>query len=195
MNATKQKREYRKWTPEEEEKLRVLSEKFTKRDIAKRLKRSVASVSTKRKNMGIPCFVEQTELLTGVVISELVGAHSTSIYKTWVNNGLELKKIGGYKVTDEKTLVKFMQERPDLWKASECDYYFFCRYKWFTDRLERERAGIDKGNRYTNTRRWTETEISRAKMLKRRGLSHRQIGAELGRTKQAIDHLSMKGII
>ena len=195
MNSTDGKKKYKKWTPEEEEKLRVLSEKLTKGEIARRLKRSVGSVSTKRRNMGISCFKEQTDLLTGIAVSELVGAHSTSIYKTWCNNGLEMKKIGGYKVTDEKTLVNFMQERPDLWKASECDYYFFCRYKWFTDRLERERAGLDKGNRYTNTRRWTEKEISRAKMLKRRGLTHREIGAELGRTKQSIDHLSMKGII
>ena len=89
-------------------------------------------------------------------------------------------------------MLDFMQEHPELWKASDCDYYFFCRYKWFTDRLESEKAGTDNISHYRNRKAWTELDISRFKMLKSRGLTHNEIAAELGRTRRAIDHMNMR---
>lgn len=195
MGSVRKSTKHRRWTQEEEEKLRNLSERMTKTQLAKALKRTQSSVNTKRNRLGIPCFAEQTDLLNGTEIAQLVGVHSTSIYKTWVSKGLSMKKIGYCLLASEKELVRFMQEQPQLWKASKCDYYFFCRYEWFLERLKKERAGEDNGNRYTNTRRWTEKEISRAKMLKSKGLTHKEIGKELGRTKGSIDHLSMRGRI
>ncbi len=185
----------RRWTKEEEEMLIKYSDKMTESGLAKKLNRPTSSIRSKRKRMGIPCFVECSEKLTGIVVAELVGVHRSSIYKTWESKGLKMKMVGAFKVADEKELLRFMKEHPELWKASKCDYYFFCRYKWFKDRLEREKAGIEKYEKNKDVRYWTPTEISRAKMLKRRGFSHREIGAELGRTKQAIDHMSGKGML
>ena len=91
-----------------------------------------------------------------------------------------------------------MKNHTELWRATKCDYHFFCRYKWFIQKLENEKAGIDCGTVQNTRRDWTMYEISRFKMLKNRGFTHRQIAEELGRTKRAIDHLSMrmnKGIL
>lgn len=180
------------WTKEEEEYLAKHSESKSDGEIAKILKRSRSSVKGKRIRMGILSFTDQTDKINAVQIGELVGEHQTSITTTWVKKGLVLKPAGSFKVTSEDQLVKFMKEHPELWKASKCEYYFFSRYKWFKDRLEREKAGTETYNRYKDYRHWTDLEISRVKMLKKRGLTHREIAMEVGRSRQAIDHLSMK---
>ena len=186
---------HRRWTKEEEELLIKYSEKMTESGIAKKMNRPVSSVRAKRTRMGLPCFMDQTEKMNATMIAEIVGLDRSSIHRVWENKGLQMKRVGQFKVTDEKELIRFMQEHPELWKASKCDYYYFCQYKWFTDRLERERAGKEPYNKYRNIKYWTATELSRAKMLKRRGLSHREIGEKLGRSKQSIDHASRRGML
>ena len=195
MGEIRRKGKHRRWTKEEEEMLIKYSEKMTQSGLAKKLNRPTNSVRAKRNRMGLSGFADQSEKMNGKMIAELVGTNKTSIYKTWERKGFKLERVGQYKVADEFELIRFMQEHPELWKASKCDYYFFCQYKWFTDRLEREKAGLEKYDYYKDLKRWTDKEISRAKMLKRRGLTHREIGEELGRTKQAIDHASARGII
>ena len=142
--------------------------------------------------MGIQCFVEQREVIFGSEIAELVGEESASIYKTWVLKGLNLKKVGPYRAISEQQLIDFMVEHPEMWKASKCDYYFFSRYKWFVDRLKNEKSGNEKYNHYKNIRKWTDRDISRFKMMKRRGMSHIEIAKELGRTQRSIDHISKR---
>ena len=186
---------HKRWTNEEEEKLIRYSERMTEGGLAKLLNRPVTSVRAKRTRMGLPCFADQTDKMNCTIIAELVGVDRTNIHKVWIRKGLKMERVGQYKVVEEKELARFMSEHPELWKASKCDYYFFCRYKWFKDRLQREREGKEEYNHHRDIRYWTPTEISRAKMLKRRGLTHREIGAELGRTKQAIDHISMRGML
>lgn len=183
---------HRRWTKEEENRLIALSEVMTNGKIAKELGRSASSVKSKRISMGISSYTEQTDDLTIAQIAELVGVDKTTISKTWRKYGMRFRTVGCYKVTKEKTLLAFMQKHPELWKASKCDYYFFCQNEWFMERLEAERAGIDKGNHYRNRREWTNMELGRLKMLKRRGLSHREIANELGRTKRSIDHMVMR---
>lgn len=182
----------RYWTKDEEEKLARLAETKLDSEIARILKRSKSSVKGKRLRMGIQCFVEQREVLFACEIAKLVGEEATSIYKTWVLKGLELKPAGPYRVISEQKLVDFMEKHPELWKASNCDYYFFCRYGWFKDRFEKEKAGAEKYNHYKNIKKWTDRDISRFKMMKRRGMNHVEIANELGRTRRAIDHISKR---
>lgn len=183
---------HRPWTKEEEQKLIELSEFKTQSFIAKELGRSVQSIKCKRQRMGIDSYINQTDRLTMSDVSRLVGIDLKSISTTWRNHGLKFRRNGPFMTIGEDSLVKFMQKNPQLWKASKCDYYFFCKYKWFKDRLANEKAGIDTGDHYQNKRSWTDYELSRLKMLKKRGYSHREIAEELGRTKRAIDHASMK---
>lgn len=194
-NATTKKsrcKEKRYWTKEEENQLIKLAETKLDSEIAKIMKRTKSSIKGKRLRMEIPCFVEQRDILMGSEIAELVGEHTTSIYKTWVMKGLHLKAKGPYKTVSEKQFIKFMKEHPELWKASKCDYYYFCRFQWFKDRLEQEKAGNEKYNHYKNIRKWTEKDISRMKMLKRRGMTHLEIAKEMGRTRRAIDHVNKR---
>ena len=184
--------EHRRWTKEEEKRLCQLCEEKTKSGIAKELGRSRQSVNSKRIELGIASFTDQTDKLSMKQIAELVGVDNSTIGKVWTNHGLRFRKVGQYKVISEDRLLSFMQEHPEFWKASKCDYHFFCRHKWFMERLENEKSGIDNGTHYQNMRFWTGTEISRMKMLKRRGLTHGEIAKELGRTKSAVDHMNMR---
>ena len=183
---------HRKWTKKEEERLRELCEKKTKSGIAKELGRSRQAVNSKRIELNIASFSEQTDKLTITQVAGLVGVDNSAIGKTWQKNGLKFRKVGQYKVISEEKLLTFMQEHPELWKASKCDYYFFSQYEWFVKRLKDEKAGIDHGSHYQNLKKWTSMEISRLQMLKRKGLTHKEIANELGRTKRAIDHMNMR---
>ena len=188
----KKKRKKKYWTPEEEQRLIKLSEKHSQSTIARKMKRSVASVKGKRIRMNIDCFSEQTDKLNITQISEITGIQKGSISKTWRKYGLKLKKEGCFSVISENELIDFMKSHPELWKASDCDYYFFYRFDWFIERLEKEKSGIYELSHYRNRKSWTGIDISRFNMLKSRGLTHNQIATELGRTKNAIDHMSMK---
>lgn len=190
MAKKKQKKKY--WTPEEEQRLIKLCEKDSQTEVARKMNRSVASVKAKRINMNIDCFQDHTDKLNITEISEIVGVQKNSISRTWIKYGFPIKKQGPFSVVSEKELVDFMQEHPELWKASDCDYYFFQRFDWFLKRLEREKTGKEETNHYRNRRPWTELDISRFKMLKSRGLTHNEIAKELGRTKRAIDHMNMR---
>ena len=69
----KKKRKKKYWTPEEEQRLIKLSEKYSQTKIARKLNRSVASVKGKRIRMNIDCFSEQTDKLNITQISEITG--------------------------------------------------------------------------------------------------------------------------
>lgn len=179
----------RSWTKEEERILLRDYERKSVSEIAKKLNRSESSIHCKRKRMGLYCFRESTDKLNTCQVAEIIGISQSGVSHTWMRKGLKFQKVGGYKVVTEETLVKFMQEHPELWKASKCDYYFFCRYKWFKDRLQRENAGIEKYDHYKDLRRWTDKDISRVRMLMKRGFSNKEIAEEIGRTKYATDHV------
>lgn len=180
---------HQRWTKEETDLLIELSEYMTQSEVARRLGRSVSAVKNKRREMGICSFTDQTDRLTITQIAELVGVDKSTIAKTWRKYGMRFRTVGYFKVTTEQALVDFMRKHPELWKASKCDYYFFCRHEWFIERLESEKLGLEVKNHYQNRRPWTSLDISRMQMLKRRGLTHKQIGNELGRSKRAIDHM------
>lgn len=192
MGRVRKYSKHKHWTDEEIESLYKLCEKKTKSGIAKELGRSIQSVNSKRIELGISSFIKQTDKLYMKQVAELVGVDSSTIGKVWTKHGLRFQKVGQYKVVSEEKLLIFMQNHPELWKASKCDYYFFQRHNWFLERLSMEKAGIDKGRHYQNIRYWNNVEISRMKMLKKRGLTHSEIANELGRTKRAVDHMNMR---
>lgn len=177
------------WTEEELQQLRRLSTNKTAQQIADIMGRTKCSVENKRIRENISDCITTTDKMTARQVSHLVGQHDKSIYNRWSKAGLPLKKIGSkFKVIGEKELVKFMQEHHELWRASQCDYDFFCRYDWFLERLKAERNGTDTISHYRNRRDWTTYEISKAKMLWQRGLHYTEIAKRLGRTNMAVYH-------
>lgn len=183
---------HRPWTKEEEQKLIELSELKTQSGIAKALGRSESSVRNKRKRMGLESYTNQTDRLTMTDVARLVGVDLASIGKTWKKYGLKFRKNGHYMTVSEENLIKFMKTNPKLWKASKCDYYYFGQYKWFQDRLENEKAGLDVGDHYQNKKSWSAYEIGKFKLLKQKGYTHKEIAQKLGRTKISIDHISIR---
>ena len=192
MGEVRKYGKHKRWTEEEIDLLCRLSDNTPQTAIARQLGRSVKSVKCKRISMGIECYSDQRDKLCITEIAELTGLDKGTIGKTWRKYGLRFRNGGTIRVISENTLVDFMKKNPQLWKASRCDYHFFAKYKWFIERLQAERDGIDVCTHYMNKREWTDYEISRLQMLKKRGLTHKEIAQELGRTKRAIDHASMK---
>ena len=107
--------------------------------------------------------------------------------KVWVKNGFKYRKIGCRNYVTEKALLKYLQEHPECYDARKADYYLFYRHKWFIDKLEQDRKKTLK----TGVK-WTDYEKSKAKFLKKRGLSYTKIAEELGRTRKAVIHFFSK---
>lgn len=162
--------------------------RYTKADIARILKRTPASISNKVRELELGGLMDNTELWTFAMIAEVVGVNRTTIGKTWVEHGLKFKKRKCYCLVEEKEFLRFMRENPQRWSALKCDYYYFYRFKWFMEKYEEEKKVRAK----SKADRWTDYEIQRFKSLKRKGYTHRQIAEELGRTKMAVDHISMR---
>ena len=180
---------HRYWTEEELQKLRRLSKKKSSNEIAKILGRTKASVEYKRQREKIECCTSATDNIIAKQVGYLVGQHEKSIYNRWTKAGLPLKKFcTRYKVISEEDLVEFMQEHHELWRASQCDYEFFCRYDWFIERLNAEKNGTDVIDHHRRRKEWTSYELSRVKMLWKKGLTPKEIAEIIGRSKMAVYH-------
>ena len=190
MGRSKKKK--KKWTLEEEQRLIKLCEDNPQTEVARKMRRSVSSVKNKRISMNIPSYSDSTDKLKISEVARLVGIDYQSITRTWVKYGFEIDKTGVFSLVTEDVLIKFMQEHTELWKASDCDYYFFYRFSWFIEKLKNEKNGKENLNHYRNRKVWTDLDISRFKMLKSRGLTHNEIAIELGRTQSAVEHMSMR---
>ena len=169
-----------------------LSAKYSQEVVAKMLGRSPSSVKGKRTRMNIEPFSGQTDRIALAEVARMIGVDRGTISRTWVQHGLKTRKNGRFKMVTYENLADFMENNPKLWQASKCDYYFFCQYKWFMDRLADERRGRGVIATQQTKKYWSEYEISRLKLLRKRGLSNSEIGKELGRTKQSVDHMFMR---
>lgn len=192
IGATRKYGKHKKWTEEEIEKLKQLREKYTKADIAKKLGRTPSSISNKVRELGLGGLMDNTEKWSFEMIAEAVGVNRSTIRTTWVKHGLKFQRRQNYCLVEEREFLRFMKENPDRWSALKCDYYMFYRHEWFMQKYEREKK--DNLNIITKDRsdRWSDYEIQQFKSMKRRGFTHKQIACELGRTKLAVDHISMR---
>lgn len=175
------------WTEEEDKRLIELSQRYTKGKLAKAIGRSPSAVNNRRRVLGIEPFTDTTDMYHFSQIAEMVGIHHSTIKKVWVKNGFKYRKIGCRNYATEKALLKYLQEHPECYDARKADYYLFYRYKWFIDKLEQDRKKTLKTGA-----KWTDYEKSRAKLLKKRGLSYTDIAEELGRTRKAVIHYFSK---
>lgn len=182
----------RAWTEKEEQRLIYLCERYPQCEVARKLKRTISSVKAKRLRMNLDSFSDSTDKLNIAQISELVGVHRQSITRTWFKYGFKTEKEGMFLLAAENELIRFMKKHPELWKAADCDYYFFQRFDWFIDKLHKEKAGQIQLNQYRTRKSWTELEISRFKMLKKRGLTNSEIAKELDRTLSSVEHMSAR---
>lgn len=178
----------RRWTKEDEEQLRRLSERYTKTDIARIMNRTPSAITAKKCAMGIGGLMDLTEKWNMKQVAEAVGLEHSTITKQWVRDGLKTVKRKNYRLVEEKELHRFMQENPDRWDATKCDYYLFYQYPWFLEKLERDKKNPPN---YAN-KRWTEYEKQQFAYMKKRGFKHREIAEKLGKTMSAVKHMSQR---
>lgn len=186
----RQKKQYqrRAWTPEEIERLINLSERYTKSDIARIMKRSPSSVNNKRQELNIDSFTSTTDKWNFTQIAEAVGLDCGTISKTWVRHGLKFIRRGFMCLVDEEELLRFMKENPNRWDATKCDYYLFYQYPWFIEKLEQDKqVPVQSRNHF-----WTDYQKQQFHFLSRQGYTHQQIADAIGRSKQAVDHFSIR---
>ena len=184
----KKKRTWKKWTEEEEQRLANLSEDFTKKDIARLMKRSAASVNNKRQSMGLYGLLDTTDKWNFKQISDALGLSAGVVNRTFVKYGLKFKKRGQYCLVEEDDLLQFMQDHPELWNASKADYYLFSQFPWFLEKLKEDKKDNIKNNGYY----WTDYQKQQFESLSRKGYTHKQIAEVIGKTKKAVDHYSAK---
>ena len=129
----------KKWTDDETRRLIALSEKYTKSEIAKKLHRTPSSVGFKLWSLGIGGLAYRTEKWNFRQIEEELGLSEGTVNKYWTKHGLKFSRSGYYCLVEEKEILRFMQEHPDMWNATKCDYYLFYQYPWFMKKLEEDK--------------------------------------------------------
>ena len=178
----------KRWTEEEIETLKRLSAKYTKSDIAKKMGRTESSITNKRQELGIDCMMNLTELWNFSQIARAVGKSNGIVNTVWVKHGFKYTKRGYFCLAEEKEVLRFMQEHPELWDATKCDYYLFYQYPWFINKLEEDRKKSYKNKHYL----WTDYEKAQLRSLKRRGYRNKEIAERLGKTLSSVKHMVVK---
>lgn len=168
------------WT---EEEINYLEKKWGVSSIsliAKRLKRTPDSVSSKAHKLGLQSVSNSVHGIPMAMLPEIVGRPYGTVRKTWANAGLKVKKCGKeIAYVQEKDLYKFMQEHPNLWDARECDYYYFYTQKWFLEALENER----NGNHAARYKKWSEEDKAKFIYLReQKSWYFRELADEFGIT-------------
>lgn len=188
MGDIRKKTKRKPWSQEDVERLIELRNKYTKKDIARLMKRSTSSVNGKIQELGLGGLLENTDKWTFQQIKESVGLAVGSINKTWVKRGLKFVKRQNLRLVSEEDLLKFMKENTDLWDATKCDYYLFYQYPWFMKKLEEDKKIPYEKKKYY----WTDYQKQQFIIMKKRGFTHREIAEAIGKTKRAVDHHSAK---
>ena len=127
-----------RWSEEEYRYLDDFVGEKTAKRISQKLGRSTAGVHSKlyRENRGgfnENCYNHKVADLPG-----LLGWTKCVSYKRVAAGMIKSKRLGAYRLITEKSLIEFMRERPDMWDATEADYWQFCRYDWFQQKLKED---------------------------------------------------------
>lgn len=172
----------RRWTQEEIELLESMIEKYTVREIAKKLNRSFDAVNLKVNRLGLSGFIKSTEWLTQNELHKLIKVDSRTL-RTWKEKyNFPIKRRGGYRMIDVYALstVKWFKEHQDLYNTSKGDWYFLEDKDWF-----KEKQKDDKG-REKHKQNWSESEVCKLRTMYKRGYTTRQISEEIGRTHYSV---------
>lgn len=132
-------RSARYWTKEETAYLENTFGRIDYDDVAKKLGRSPKSIRTKVHRERLGLFREQSDFITVSEASRIMGCDPSNI-RYWAKKKL-IKKIkrGIYTMIKIDELYRFMQEYPEKWSFSKCDYELLELEPWFRKMLQEER--------------------------------------------------------
>lgn len=188
MGKVRRKTKRKPWSQEDVDRLIELRNKYTKKDIARIMRRSPSSISNKARELELGGLMDNTDRWTFQQITYAVGVSKGVVHKTWVKHGLKYVKRGYFCLVEESELLRFMKEHPEFWDATKCDYYLFYQYTWFMEKLEQDKKIPYEKKKYY----WTDYQKQQFIIMKKRGFTHREIAEAIGKTKRAVDHHSAK---
>ena len=188
MGKVRRKTKRKPWSQEDVDRLIDLRNRYTKKDIARIMRRSPSSISNKVRELELGGLMDNTDRWTFQQITYAVGVSKGVVHKTWVKHGLKYVKRGYFCLVEESELLRFMKEHPEFWDATKCDYYLFYQYPWFMKKLEEDKKIPYEKKKYY----WTDYQKQQFIIMKKRGFTHREIAKAIGKTKRAVDHHSAK---
>lgn len=168
----------RRWTQEE---LRYLDEHRaykTAAQIAKRLGRSVSSVSNAMHRYSLCSYRGATDWLSLYEIYQIIGISPETLKRKWQTKGLTITRVGKYNMVDQGDLIRYMKAHPEDWNANLMkSVTIFASAPW----LE-EMKGYHKSISY----HWSEQDVETLQEMYTTGCEIKAIAERLGRSKGAV---------
>ena len=61
----------------------------------------------------------------------ILGVDRNTVLHWCKQKGLKNRKVGRYRIVNEKDLFSFLEQNQKLWDATKCESWYFQNYKWF----------------------------------------------------------------
>lgn len=180
------------WSQEELDYIRDVWGQKTIPEIAKKLGRTINAVKVKTQRMGYTGQKWYGEMMSARKVSELLGVDVHAVCDYWIPKcGLKgkSKRLGETQKTTTiimfEDLLKWLEQHQDLWDSRRVELYGLgMEYDWLVEKRKRDSLLPTR-----KAQKWTPEEDSRLIYLFKRGdMTHEQIGAELGRSRVAVEH-------
>nr|WP_315022948.1 hypothetical protein [uncultured Aminipila sp.] len=178
------------WSREETEQLKEWWGYKTIPQIAKLLGRTETAIIVKYKRLGLGAPTSAGELLTGRATAETLGVDIHTITDYWIPKlGLKAKKkaFRGIKkmwMIHIDDLMKFLKANQDKWDSRRVELYSLGSEPiWLQEKRKQDRTNTMKTGK-----KWTPLEDAKAINLFKQGFNYVEIGKELNRTREAVEH-------
>ena len=177
------------WTEEEIELMEDLWGTYTIPQIAKRLNRSVQAVKVKSSRLGLGRYVNSSQYLTANQVANLMHVDIHAVTDVWIPAGLPFKwkaPLGGRKFRHIKhsDLLTWLKDNPDRWDSRRVELFALgSEPDWL-----KEKRKADTNLPVRRALKWTPEEDAKlVSMFRRGGKTYAEMGAELGRSADAVE--------
>lgn len=180
------------WSQEELDYIREVWGQKTIPEIARKLGRTINAVKVKTQRMGYTGQKWYGEMMSARKVSELLGVDVYAVCDYWIPKcGLKgrSKRLGETQKTTTiimfEDLLKWLEQHQDLWDSRRLELHGLgMEYDWLVEKRKRDALLPSR-----KAQKWTAEEDSRLIYLFKRGnMTHEEIGAELGRSRAAVEH-------
>lgn len=178
----------REWTEYEEKYMNKHYLYQSTKKTAEFLNRSIYSVKRKATQLGLNAYC--SDKLNARTVAKCFGV-DTAVVLRWIHKlNLPAREVNA------ETQIRYLIDAEEFWKWAEQNKFEinWSRYELCSILPEPRWVEFEK-SRYKTTRhrkRFTDNEIVQVKHMIHRGMTFKEIAAELGRTDESIKHLFRK---
>lgn len=190
---------YRKWTPAERQ---YVQDKWGEMDlsgIAKRLGRSVGSITNELQRQGSTAWKGTTDLVQIKQVAQVMGTDYNTVLDSWIPAGLPVKRKVAWRkrrmlFVAMGDLFEWLREHPDRWDSRRVEPYALGQEPdWL---IEKRRQDVENAREHPSGR-YSEMEDAVLRREFRRGTPTEEIGKMLNRprgsVRRRIERLDMWG--